>query len=67
MGGATLRQSSLKHSSKPRKISVDDQHALMGRHFDLYEDAIPFNKTGSAVMGDQAAAIIKQALQAPTN
>jgi hypothetical protein len=50
-----------------RKISVDDQHALMGHHFDLYEDAVHFNKTGSAIMGDQAAAIIEQALQAPTN
>jgi hypothetical protein len=50
-----------------RKIPVDDQHALMVRHFDLYEDAVHFNKTGSAIMGDQAAAIIKQTLQAPTN
>lgn len=46
-------------------IPVDDQHSLMMHHLDLYEDSIHFNKTGADIMGDQAAAIIKQALQSP--
>jgi hypothetical protein len=45
------------------KILVDDLHALMTQHADLYEDAFHFNKAGSALMGDQAAAIIKNALE----
>ena len=45
------------------KICVDDLHALMTQHADLYEDAFHFNKAGSALMGDQAAAIIKNALE----
>jgi hypothetical protein len=45
------------------KILVDDQHGLMSRHLDLYEDAIHFNETGSAIMGGQAATIIKRALE----
>lgn len=45
------------------KILVDDQHALMTQHADLYEDAFHFNKAGSAIMGGQAAAIIKNALE----
>src|SRR5713226_8196490 len=45
------------------KILVDDQHGLMIRHFDLYEGAVHFNESGSAIMGGQAATIIKQALE----
>ena len=45
------------------KILVDDLHALMKQHADLYEDPFHFNKAGSAIMGDQAAAIIKNALE----
>src|SRR5882762_2987745 len=45
------------------KILVDDLHALMAQHADLYEDPFHFNKAGSAVMGDQAAAVIKNALE----
>jgi hypothetical protein len=45
------------------KILVDDQHALMTQHANLYEDAFHFNKAGSAIMGDQAAAIIRNLLQ----
>jgi hypothetical protein len=33
------------------------------RHADLYEDTFHFNKIGSAIMGDQVAAIIKNALE----
>jgi hypothetical protein len=46
-------------------IPIDDQHALMAHHPDLYEDTVHFDKAGSAIMGDQAAATIKQALQSP--
>jgi lysophospholipase L1-like esterase len=45
------------------KILVDDQHGLMIRHLDLYEDAVHFNENGSAIMGGQAATIIKRALE----
>jgi hypothetical protein len=49
------------------KISVDDQHNLMTNHLDLYEDSIHFNKAGANIMGDQAAATIKQALQSQSH
>jgi hypothetical protein len=45
------------------KILIDDQHALMAEHADLYEDNMHFNKAGSTMMGDQAAATIKKALE----
>lgn len=45
------------------RIPIDDQHALMSRHPDLYEDAFHFNKAGSAMMGAQAAALIRNALE----
>jgi hypothetical protein len=45
------------------KIPVDDQHALMTQHLDLYEDPFHFNKAGSAIMGAQAATIIRRALE----
>jgi hypothetical protein len=35
----------------------------MRQHADLYEDAFHFNKAGSAIMGAQAAAIIRKALE----
>src|SRR3981081_994778 len=44
-------------------IPVDDQHALMTQHADLFEDAFHFNQAGSAMMGVQAAAIIKRAIE----
>jgi hypothetical protein len=50
-----------------KAIPVDDQHGLMMRHPDLYEDSIHFNKTGADIMGDQAAASIEQALQSPSH
>jgi lysophospholipase L1-like esterase len=37
----------------------------MMHHLDLYEDSIHFNKAGADIMGDQAAAVIKLALQPP--
>jgi hypothetical protein len=45
------------------RIPIDDQHALMTQHPDLYEDAFHFNKAGSAIMGAQAATIIRRALE----
>ena len=43
-------------------IRIDDQHALMMQHRDLYQDTVHFNETGSNLMGDQAAAMILKQL-----
>jgi hypothetical protein len=43
-------------------IPIDDQHALMMQHRDLYHDTVHFNSAGSNLMGDQAAASIRKAL-----
>jgi lysophospholipase L1-like esterase len=43
-------------------IPVDDQHALMMKHRDLYQDTVHFNPAGSNLMGDQAAATIRAQL-----
>jgi hypothetical protein len=40
-------------------VAVDDQHALMMQHRDLYEDTVHFNTAGSKLMGDQATAAIR--------
>src|SRR5260370_21893177 len=42
------------------KILGDDQHRLMIPHLDLYEHAVHFNETGSAIMGRHAATMIKR-------
>jgi hypothetical protein len=57
------RNAIAKVFAEREKISVDDQHNLMTNHLDLYEDSIHFNKAGANIMGDQAAATIRQALQ----
>jgi lysophospholipase L1-like esterase len=44
-------------------IATDDQHALMMRHQDLYQDTVHFNNVGSNLMGDQAAAAIRTELK----
>jgi lysophospholipase L1-like esterase len=44
-------------------IRVDDQHALMLQHQDLYQDTVHFNAAGSNLMGDQAAAMIRAQLR----
>jgi hypothetical protein len=44
-------------------IPVDDQHALMMKHLDLYEDSVHFNSAGANIMGVQAAATIRAALR----
>jgi lysophospholipase L1-like esterase len=46
----------------PAHIPIDDQHALMMRHRDLYQDTVHFNPAGSELMGDQAAATIRAQL-----
>src|ERR1700684_448669 len=40
-------------------IAVDDQHALMMQHRDLYEDSTHFSPAGASIQGDQAAATIR--------
>jgi hypothetical protein len=47
---------------KAAGITVDDQHALMMHHRDLYEDLIHFNPAGAIIQGDQSAATIRHAL-----
>ena len=44
-------------------IAIDDQHALMMNHGDLYQDSVHFDPAGAAIQGDQVAAFIKRALQ----
>lgn len=44
-------------------IPIDDQHALMMRHQDLYQDTVHFNTVGSNLMGHQAAAMIRAQLR----
>ena len=44
-------------------MAVDDQHALMAKHVDLYRDDVHFNDEGSAIAGDAAAAAIRRALE----
>ena len=44
-------------------IRIDDQHALMMQHRDLYQDTVHFNPAGSNLMGDQAAATIRAELR----
>jgi len=43
-------------------IPVDDQHALMMKHLDLYQDSVHFNPAGADIMGDQAAAAVRAVL-----
>jgi hypothetical protein len=48
-------------------IALDDQHSLMMKHRDLYDDEIHFNSAGATIQGKQVAAMIKQALAHPPN
>jgi hypothetical protein len=43
-------------------VRVDDQHELMMRHPDRYEDSMHFDNSAVEMQGDQAAATIKNAL-----
>ena len=49
---------------KATGIEVDDQHALMEQHPDLYQDSVHFNPEGAKIQGDQAASLIRSALHA---
>jgi hypothetical protein len=44
-------------------IAIDDQHSLMARHEDLYEDSVHFNPAGAAIQGEQAVEMIRSALR----
>jgi lysophospholipase L1-like esterase len=44
-------------------IAVDDQHTLMTKHLDLYQDTVHFGPAGANLMGDQAAETIRVALR----
>jgi hypothetical protein len=44
-------------------VTVDDQHALMMKHLDTYEDTVHFGPSGAELMGIQAAETIRSALQ----
>jgi lysophospholipase L1-like esterase len=44
------------------QIPVDDQHMLMTHHADQYEDHVHFNSAGAAIQGQQAAQLIREAL-----
>lgn len=44
-------------------MAVDDQHALMAKHADLYHDDVHFDEEGSNIEGDAAAATIRHALE----
>jgi lysophospholipase L1-like esterase len=44
-------------------IPIDDQHALMMQHQNLYQDTVHFNTAGSNLMADQAAAAISAQLK----
>lgn len=47
---------------KAAGIPFDDQFLLMQQHQDLYEDSVHFNSAGATIQGDQAAAMIRAAL-----
>jgi hypothetical protein len=47
---------------KAAGIEVDDQHALMEQHRDLYRDSVHFNPEGEKIQGDQATSLIRSAL-----
>ena len=44
-------------------ISIDDQHELMSRHKDEYEDDVHFNPTGAAIQGKQVAELVRISLR----
>ncbi len=46
-----------------RSIAVDDQHALMSHHSDLYKDSVHFNDTGASIQAAQVVAGVEVALQ----
>lgn len=49
---------------KAAGIEIDDQHALMEQHRDLFQDSVHFNPEGANLQGDQTASMIHSALHA---
>ena len=49
---------------KGAEIVTDDQHLLMTKHADLYQDSVHFNEEGAALQGKQAAELIRNGLGA---
>jgi hypothetical protein len=47
---------------KPAGIAIDDQHGLMVKHADLYQDSVHFSEAGAAIQGKQAAELIRREL-----
>jgi hypothetical protein len=44
-------------------MMFDDEHALMEKHRDLYQDNVHFNAAGAALAGDKVAAMVLDALK----
>jgi hypothetical protein len=47
---------------KPAGIAIDDQHGMMTKHADLYQDSVHFNDQGAVLQGKQAAELIRRLL-----
>jgi hypothetical protein len=50
---------------KPAGIAIDDQHGMMTKHADLYQDSVHFNDQGAVLQGKQAAELIRRLLSHP--
>ncbi len=57
------RNALAREQVRAAEISIDDQHALMTKHLDLYEDTVHFGPVGADIMGDQVAASIRAVLR----
>ena len=53
-----IAQTFISHAGIP----LDDQHALMAQHADLYEDHVHFNTAGAVIQGQQVAQFIRSSL-----
>ena len=67
-GGATNSRVSARNSIalsfiSAANVEVDDQHDLMMKHLDTYQDQVHFNEAGSKLQGDQAADCIRKLLR----
>src|SRR5580698_9627707 len=56
---ANARNAIAESLVKTAGIAIDDQHALMAQHTDLYLDGVHFNDQGTALQGKQAAQLIR--------
>jgi hypothetical protein len=56
---ADARNAIVESIVKPAGIAIDDQHALMAQHSDLYLDGVHFNDQGTVLQGKQAAQLIR--------